>query len=277
MFKIGDFSRLARVSARQLRFYEEIGLFAPSHTDRQTGYRYYKASQLAELSRILVLKELGLSLEQIGRVVREGLPASELRGMLMLRRAEAERALDEQAERLRQIENRIAQIEAAGRLELDDVLLRPEPAQRLLSLRQTVPSLVEGIKVIGELAAAVPRAVGPAALGNFVAIAHSADFEPDSIDVEFGFYLQREVGERVALPDGRVLTTRDLPAAERVAACVRVGSAESAHLTTARIGHYLEENGYRIAGPNREVFLQRPRAEAVREWVVEMQFPVEKA
>ena len=38
MFRIGDFSRLARVSARQLRFYEEMGLFAPAHADPQTGF-----------------------------------------------------------------------------------------------------------------------------------------------------------------------------------------------------------------------------------------------
>ena len=41
MFRIGDFSRIARVSARLLRFYDELGLFVPAHADEQTGYRYY--------------------------------------------------------------------------------------------------------------------------------------------------------------------------------------------------------------------------------------------
>ena len=72
MFRIGDFSRIARVSARQLRFYEEIGLFRPAHADAQTGYRYYRAAQLAELNRIIVLKELGFSLEQIREVLAKG-------------------------------------------------------------------------------------------------------------------------------------------------------------------------------------------------------------
>ena len=46
MFRIGDFSRIARVSARLLRFYDEIGLLRPMHADSRTGYRYYSAEQL---------------------------------------------------------------------------------------------------------------------------------------------------------------------------------------------------------------------------------------
>ena len=70
MFRIGDFSRIARVSARLLRFYEEAGLFAPARADSQTGYRYYTVAQLGQLNRILVLKDLGFSLEQIRGIAR---------------------------------------------------------------------------------------------------------------------------------------------------------------------------------------------------------------
>src|SRR5262245_24704386 len=69
VFKIGDFSRIARVSCRLLRYYDEIGLLKPGSIERDTGYRYYSASQLPRLNRILVLKELGLSLEEIARVL----------------------------------------------------------------------------------------------------------------------------------------------------------------------------------------------------------------
>jgi DNA-binding transcriptional MerR regulator len=62
MFKIGDFSKIARVSTRLLRYYDSIGLLSPGRTDPTTGYRYYMADQLARLNRILALKELGLSL-----------------------------------------------------------------------------------------------------------------------------------------------------------------------------------------------------------------------
>ena len=78
MFRIGDFSRIARVSARLLRFYDELGLFVPAHADEQTGYRYYAIEQLAELNRILVLKELGFNLDQVRDILRSKVDPSEL-------------------------------------------------------------------------------------------------------------------------------------------------------------------------------------------------------
>jgi len=64
MFSIGEFARLGTVSVRTLRHYDEIGLLRPAKVDPQSGYRYYSASQLGQLNRIVALKELGLSLIQ---------------------------------------------------------------------------------------------------------------------------------------------------------------------------------------------------------------------
>lgn len=65
MLKIGEFSRLARVPAKTLRYYDEIDLFKPAHYDEDTRYRYYSVEQLPHLYRIVALKGLGLSLDQI--------------------------------------------------------------------------------------------------------------------------------------------------------------------------------------------------------------------
>ena len=70
MLKIGEFSRLAQVSTKTLRHYDQCGLFRPAWIDRFTGYRYYTLSQLPQLNRILTLKDLGFSLEQIGQAGR---------------------------------------------------------------------------------------------------------------------------------------------------------------------------------------------------------------
>jgi DNA-binding transcriptional MerR regulator len=270
MFRIGDFSRIARVSCRLLRHYDELGLLKPARVEPDTGYRYYSAAQLARLNRILVLRDLGLSLDEIAHALREDLGAAELRGMLLLRRAETARTIEAESQRLRQIEARIAQIEAEGRLP-DDVVVKREPARRLLSTRQTVASFAEGVRIIGELLEAAP------ALGQLVAIAHAAEFEPEGIDVEFGFFVERGTDRALRLPGGRALDLRELPAVERLATCVRIGPPQEAHLTTARIGGFIEANGYRICGPTREVFLQRPAPGEMAKAVVEMQFPVEPA
>lgn len=277
MFKIGDFSRIARVSARLLRYYDELGLLKPGSIERDTGYRYYSASQLPRLNRILVLKELGLSLDEIARVLDSNLSASELRGMLMVRRSDAQRALAEEMERLRHIESRIAQIDAEGELSVDDVIMRSEPSQRLLSVRRLVPSFVAARDLIRELSESLRTLKAKGLLGRLTAIAHAQEFEPDGIDVEVGFVLQADLPAEVRLASGERLSVSEMPAVERMATCVRIGLPERAHLITGKIGVFLEANGYSLAGPSREVFLQPPRPDRMEESVVEMQFPIAKA
>jgi DNA-binding transcriptional MerR regulator len=276
VFKIGDFSRIARVSCRLLRYYDELGLLKPAQLERDSGYRYYSASQLPRLNRILVLKELGLSLEDIARVLDSNLSAAELRGMLLVRRSDAQRALAEEMERLRHIESRIAQIDKEGELSVDDVIMRSEPAQRILSVRRVVPSFAATRDLIRELSESAGALKAKGRLGRLTAIAHAPEFELDRIDVEMGFVVQGEVREQVRLANGDQLTVRELPAVERLATCVRIGLPERAHLITGKIGLFLEANGYALAGPGREVFLQPPRPDRMEESVVEMQFPVAK-
>ncbi len=274
MFRIGDFSRIARVSARLLRFYDDIGLLAPAHTDPSSGYRFYTVAQLARLNRITVLKDLGFSLEQVAEILQRNFGAAELRGMLEVRRGDAERALAQEAQRLRHIETRIAQIESEGALSSDDVVVRAEPARRLLSLRQTVASFSEARGLISSLRehsrGLLPRQHGC----RLMALAHSPQFESDELDVEFGF----DLGDlSPTLPGGCPLAIHELPAVDRMAVCVRVGLPEEAHLTTAKIGQFLEAAGETFDGASREVFLHLPPPERMHEAVVEMQFPVRAA
>ena len=272
MFRIGDFSRIARVSARLLRFYDEIGLLAPAHADPQTGYRHYTVAQLAQLNRITVLKELGFSLEQIGDMLKTPPDAHELRRMLLLRRNDAERTLMQEAQRLRHIETRIAQIENDGQWSVDDVVERAEPARRLLSVRRQVASFAEARGLIAVLRdqsrKLLPRSHGC----QLVALAHAPQFESDELDVEFGYAVERL--DLATPPRHSDLSLHDLPAVPRMAVCVRVGLPEDAHLVTAKIGRFVAANGDQLDGPSREVFLQPPDPQRMHEAVVEMQFPV---
>jgi DNA-binding transcriptional MerR regulator len=275
MFKIGEFSRIARVSARLLRFYDEIGLLTPAHADPQTGYRYYTVTQLAHLNRILVLKDLGFDLEQVREILRSQVSSAELRHMLLLRRNDVEQSLAVESQRLHAIETRIAQLDSEGAMAFDDVLVRAEPERRFLSLRRMVPSFSAALELIRELRTQTRPLVPKGRSRTLIAIAHSPQFEQDEIDVEFGFAL--EDGLAVELPDRSALTLRALESIERVAVCVRVGPPEHAHLITAKIGCFVAANGYQLAGPSREVFLHPPDLDRMHEAVLEMQFPIQSA
>src|SRR6266536_266228 len=110
MLSIGDFSKLSRVSVKTLRFYDEIGLFKALEVDRFTGYRHYSASQLPRLNRILALKDLGFSLEQIAHVLHDEPSLEQLRGMLRPRQAEIQQKMAQEQEQLTRVEARLRQI-----------------------------------------------------------------------------------------------------------------------------------------------------------------------
>ncbi|GGU81582.1 MerR family transcriptional regulator [Streptomyces albospinus] len=124
MFTIGDFARYGRVSARMLRHYDAIGLLRPARTDPVSGYRFYEAAQLARLNRIIALKDLGFSLQQVAAILDEQVSVPELRGMLRLRQAELAAARAAAGARLAQVEARLRTIESEGHMSADDVVLK---------------------------------------------------------------------------------------------------------------------------------------------------------
>lgn len=69
MYKIGDFSKMSKVSIKTLRYYETKELLKPSYVDPESGYRYYDTSQLLEISKILSFKQIGLSIQDIKNIL----------------------------------------------------------------------------------------------------------------------------------------------------------------------------------------------------------------
>jgi DNA-binding transcriptional MerR regulator/predicted N-acetyltransferase YhbS len=111
MIRIGDFSRLSRTPVSTLRYYDEIGLLKPVEVDHFTGYRSYTFDQLARLNRILALKELGFSLEEIARLLIEELPIQELHAMLLNRCVALREQVQENQERIEQVDAWLKQVE----------------------------------------------------------------------------------------------------------------------------------------------------------------------
>ena len=111
MIRIGEFSRLSQTPVSTLRYYDEIGLLKPVEIDHFTGYRYYTFDQLARLNRILALKKLGFSLEEIARLVNADLPSQQVRAMLLRRCAALHEQTQENRERIEQVDAWLKQVE----------------------------------------------------------------------------------------------------------------------------------------------------------------------
>jgi DNA-binding transcriptional MerR regulator len=274
MFRIGEFSKIAQVSGRLLRYYDQLGLISPIYTDPQTGYRYYSAKQLPRLNRILALKELGLTLDQIRELLEDDITTDELRGMLSLKKAQAEQALDEQATRLRYIESRIRQIDDEGHLPGLDVVVKSVPTYQFLSVRAILPTLPHMLALIAEVQQALPAYSGNTATGKLGTVIHSDVFEAENQDVEVGYLLEKPVTGVVPLPGGSALRTSELPGFEAMATAIAIGGPESCARSYCAIGRWIESNGYQVAGAGREVFIETPWVDKIDEMVIEIQFPI---
>jgi len=276
MYQIGEFSKIAQVSGRQLRHYDQLGLLTPEYTDPDSGYRYYSARQLPRLNRILALKEMGMSLEQIGRMLDDEISPDELRGMLMMKKAQIEQMLHEELARMRYIESRIEQINAEGNMENYDIVLKSVPAKKFLAVREICPQLSAGRQLALEMHRLLPSKVGKRAMGHFTAVLYSEIFTDVDIDLEFGFQLEDDVDDDlvIELPDGASMTVTDLPAEEHMLTVTRLGNPQLGHGSYAAIGMWAEANGYEFAGNVREVFINFVQTDRIEETVTEIQYPV---
>jgi DNA-binding transcriptional MerR regulator len=276
MFRIGEFSRIARVSGRLLRYYDSIGLLSPGRVDPATGYRYYTADQLGVLNRILALKDLGLSLDEVAQLLKGIVSADEIRGMLTLKKVELERSLSEGQSRLRNIESRLLQIEEQGGMQDYEVIVKSAEAQPYLALRRTFPSFMEVVATVGAIAHQIGPRLPESVKDNLVVVAHS-DFDEEALDLEIGYALKHD-GVSAPRNSGFDLTLCALPAVRSLATLVRRGPGHQSHIAYGALGLWMSANQYQIDGPSREVLLELPfQKPGQEEMVMEVQFPVTKA
>jgi DNA-binding transcriptional MerR regulator/effector-binding domain-containing protein len=275
MFRIGEFSKIAQVSGRLLRYYDELGLFKPVRIDAETGYRYYSAQQLPQLNRILALKELGLTLDQIARLLAGHVSTDEIRGMLAMKKAQIEQTLRGELLRFRYIESRIDQIDRDGELRSDDVVLKSVPTQKFISVHEPSITFTALQTAAWEMYRVLTAHVGARILGNFVVVLHSELWDVEKLNVEIGSIFNGNSNIELTMPDGKVASIRELPAVEMMATTMRVGLAELGHNSYTTLALWAEANEYSFVGSPREVFLQiRPGYED--EAVAEIQIPVKR-
>ena len=272
MFKIGDFSRLSQLSVKTLRYYDELGLLKPVSVDRFTGYRFYSADQLPRLNRILALKDLGLSLEQIATLLDDDLPAAQIRGMLRLKQTEMrERMRDEQA-RLARVEARLRQIEQGGKMPTYEVVIKKVPAQRVASIRDIIPTYNQQQQLWEESDAFLKQQrIQPT--GPCFTLYHDAEYKERDVDAEMC-----EPVDAAARGGNARVKIYDLPAVETMAVVVHKGAFNALSQAYNALMQWIQQNGYQICGPTREIYIET--GEPVRQddpsYVAEIQVPVEK-
>jgi len=272
MFKIGEFSKLSQVTVKTLRYYDKLGLLKPAEVDRFTSYRYYSASQLPRLNRILALKDLGLSLDQIGQLLEDDLSPEQIRGMLRLKQAEIRQQVQEEQARLARVEQRLRYIEQEDKMPTYDVVVKKVASQRVAAVRGVIPSYGEQGQLWDELCAYLAQHKLESA-GPCFTLYYDEGYKERDVDAE----VCEPVSADAPLTSRERVKVYELPTVETMACVVHRGRYDDLGQAYMDLLAWIEANGYQIAGPNRDVYLSGPESGGdPTTYVTEVQVPVEK-
>ena len=270
MLKIGEFSKLSRVSIRMLRHYDEIGLLAPSAIDPFTGYRYYSEEQLPEAGRIAALKDVGFGLAAIGELLRCG-DRGALERAMAARLAELRALSAETARRTRMLESYMNRLREDEDIMEYSVSLKTLPERYVASVRMTIPRYEEEGRLwhvlVQETAGLKLQADDPCYCSVTF---YDGEFKEENVDVE----AQKTV--RGSYPDTEHVRFKTMPPVTFASATFQ-GSYDHISEANAAVAAWVRDNGYAYDGPAFNIYHISPHeTQNPEEFVTEVCYPVKK-
>jgi DNA-binding transcriptional MerR regulator len=254
-YRIGEFSNLSGVSAKTLRFYDEIGLLRPASVDSRTGYRHYRPQQLEELASILALKNLGVSLADVRNLIRKAGSTENRRDLLIELKRTIEQSIQTAAQSLECINTALDELDASKRPV--SIVVKRRPAVAIASVRAKVESYTDILQFERELLRALPLQ----SIGDLRGILWHRCADSGSLEGEPFVALKHKV------PLRSFYDVKQLPAA--TVACAYSGLDEdSAEQGYDAIRKWMNVRCYQVAGPKREIYLDQ---------MLEIQFPLKSA
>ena len=268
MLKIGEFSKLSRISVRMLRHYDEIGLLKPAEIDRFTDYRYYREDQLPTAGRITALKDMGFSLADIARILEIYDDKEKLDGYLSARQKEL-------ADISKQTEYKLMLLDTARkRLRKEqnmsfNVTIKTIPERYAATIHMVIPRYEdEGMawNMLSESKVPLVPADPCLAATEFL----DKEYKEENVEIMAWMTVKGNY------PDTEHVKFKTLPAV-LVASCVLKGSYEQMNEATATVISWINANGYKVNAPMFNIYHVGPvQTQNPDEYVTEVCFPVEK-
>jgi len=254
-YRIGEFSNLSGVSAKTLRFYDEIGLLRPASVDARTGYRHYRPQQLEELASIVALKSLGISLADVRSLLRGAESGKDRRDALSELKRTMEQAIQTATQSVKCINAALDELDASKRP--ISVVVKHRPATPIASVRAKVESYRDILRFEQELLNALPLQ----SIGSLRGVLWHRCADSGSLEGEPFVALKHKV------PFRSFYDVKQLPAA--TLACAYSGlDDESAEQAYDAIRKWMKITGHQLEGAKREIYLDQ---------MLEIQFPVKSA
>ena len=264
MYKIGEFSILAKTTIKTLRYYEKEGLLIPAFVDTN-GYRYYDTNQLLELAKIVSLRQIGLSIVEIKKVLND---ENSLQEILNLRRQVIENDISEYSFQLSKINYLLE-----GKNMKYEVIMKELP-EYVIYYKEGIVKNFSGITEFILNSAEECKKTNPTI----------KCIEPDYCYINYldGEYKDKDIKIRYAQAVEKEGIPNETIKFEKLkvvnAVCIyHKGAYDNLGEAYGFIMQYIEENGYEILEFPRERYIDGIwNKENVEDWLTEIQVPVKK-
>lgn len=267
LLRIGEFARLADLPVKTIRYYSDIGLVPPADVDHQTGYRRYGLDQLERVRRVKALKDLGLSLDEVGSILNDGLSDDQFRSLLESRIVELTERSDTVRQQLERAKAHLHQLNRRLEQTMADVTVKTTEPITIAFVRDRIGGTSEIPTLFPRLFDGVDYTAGVGPTGN---IYHFFADDGSDIDLE----------AVIPVPEGHRTTgetnTRTIPAT-LVASLIHHGAFNRLHEAHGALLEWVAANGYRVSGPSYEwnLVCTEPVTQDNESYVTEVQVEVE--
>jgi len=269
LLTIGEFSRLAQLSIRMLRHYDEHGVLRPTRVDEASGYRYYAPELLQVARRLRALRDLGLGVAQLAELAPFEDTAL-LRAVLLVQRERLATEAAAAGARLNDADHLISQLEE--RTMSTPISRRTLPARTVASVRGIIPTYADEGLLWQRLMVGLPAAGGRVAQQPLaVAAFHDEDYAEHDADVE----VQLDVAAPFA--DAADVQCVEVPTTE-IASGMLHGPYDGVGAVMEDLGAWITEHGQTIAGPMFNIYLVGPQTTPdSSRWLTEVCVPIAPA
>lgn len=271
MFRIGEFSKLVRVSARMLRYYDKCGLLRPAEIDRFTGYRLYSAAQIPILSRIVVLRDMGFGVEEIEEALPYFSDKITMRKLLERKRSEIHTVIAAEQVKLDKITTLQGALDKENVNMIYDVKLKALKAENVLSLRETISAYNAEGSLWEKLGKFMAENNITCDKGGY-SIYHDPEYKESDVDVEVAVPVQKP-GK-----SNGPFQFKELDAISQAATIRFSGPYDGYTAAMEKLAKWIEENGYIINGLIRGLAIVSPAdVKSPNDFLTELQVSVKKA
>lgn len=271
MLKIGDFSKLSRVSIRMLRYYDKIGLLVPKSIDNFTNYRYYSEDQLPVAERITALRDMGFSLATVSEILKNYDDPRALAGFLSVKQAEIQAEVKKADHRLLLLETTIKRLRKDDTAMSYNVTLKTLPERYVASVRKVIPAYDQECilwKIL--MAETAHMNLQPADNCYSLAIFHDKEYKENDVDIE----IQGTVRGTYQNTENVVFKT--VPTIE-IASATYKGNYEQLTAVNHTVANWINDNGYEFNGSMFCIYHVSPaQTQNPEELVTEVCYPVKK-